>query len=160
MRAVASAMLALALLLGAAGASAVQPDEMLDDPALEVRARDISRSLRCVVCQNQTIDESDAELARDLRLLVRQRLLAGDSDRQVVDYAVSRYGDFILLRPPVKAQTYLLWFAPMLLIVGAGAVVWLYLARQRRLAEPLPLDPEEQARLAKVLDGREGDEVR
>ena len=160
MKALAAAVFGLALLLGAAGAPAVQPDEVLDDPALEARARAIGQNLRCVVCQNQTIDESDAELARDLRVLVRQRLLAGDSDRQVLNYAVSRYGDFVLLSPPVKDETFLLWFAPALLTVGASVGVWLYLRRQRRLAEPSPLDANERARLAKVLAGPDGDGAR
>ena len=97
-------------------AHAIQPDEVLADPALEARAREIGRELRCLVCQNQSIDDSDADLARDLRVLVRERLQAGDSDRQVVDYVVSRYGDFVLLRPPVKPATYALWFGPLLIL--------------------------------------------
>src|SRR3546814_8109266 len=102
-------LLVLSLLL-AAPALAVEPSEMLDDPVLEQRARDLSAEIRCVVCQNESIDSSNAEIARELRLLVRERLVAGDSDQQVLDYLVARYGDFVLLRPPMKPATYLLWF--------------------------------------------------
>ena len=111
--------LGLVLCLAAVSAGAVNPDEMLDDPALEARAREISKGLRCLVCQNQSIDDSDADLARDLRVLVRERLVSGDSDGQVIDYVVSRYGDFVRLRPPFKAPTYALWLGPAL-IGGAG----------------------------------------
>jgi cytochrome c-type biogenesis protein CcmH len=102
---------------GAGGAMAVQPDEVLPNPQLESRARDISAELRCLVCQNQSIDDSDAPLARDLRLLVRERLSAGDSDSQVVQFLVDRYGEFVLLRPRFSAATYLLWIAPLLIFL-------------------------------------------
>lgn len=103
---------------------AVEPNEILEDPSLEQRARVISKDLRCVVCQNETIDESNATLAQDMRRLVRQRVLAGDSNQEVLDYMVDRYGDFVLLRPQFKSQTYLLWFGPIvLLLVGAFVVV-------------------------------------
>ena len=108
--------LLLPLFLWAAAAQAVQPDEVLDDPVLEERARALSAEIRCVVCQNESIDTSNAPLARDLRLLVRARLEAGDSDQEVLDYLVARYGDFVLLRPPVRPSTYLLWFGPALLL--------------------------------------------
>ena len=110
----------LALLAAVQPALAVQPDEILADPALEARARVLSQELRCMVCQNQSIDDSDAPLARDLRLLVRERLTAGDSDRQVLDFLVQRYGDFVLLRPPFNWHTALLWLLGPLVLVGAG----------------------------------------
>ena len=117
------ASLIFLLTMGAAGA--VQPDEVLADPALEARAREIGAQLRCVVCQSQSIDDSDAPLARDLRLLVRERLLAGDSDDAVVDYVVDRYGDYVLLKPPMQTNTFFLWTAPALislLALGVGVV--------------------------------------
>src|ERR1700740_2219424 len=123
--------LALALLSWAAPARAVLPDEMLPDPALEARARGLSRELRCMVCQNQSIDDSDAPLARDLRILVRERLKAGDSDTQVLDFLVARYGEFVLLRPRFEWHTALLWLAP-LGILGAGALTLLLAVRRRR----------------------------
>ena len=115
--------LGLVLCLAAVSAGAVNPDEMLDDPALEARAREISKGLRCLVCQNQSIDDSDADLARDLRVLVRERLAAGDSDGQVIGYVVSRYGDFVLMRPPFKAATYALWLGPALIAGDRKSVV-------------------------------------
>ena len=111
-------VLALLIGLGVGPAGAVQPDEMLKDPQLESRAREISTELRCLVCQNQSIDDSDAPLARDLRLLVRERLSAGDSDSKVVEFLVDRYGDFVLLRPRLSAKTYALWIAPLLIFVA------------------------------------------
>ena len=111
---------------------AVQPDEILPDAKLEERARNLSRELRCMVCQNQSIDDSDAPLARDLRLLVRERLKAGDSDRQVMDFLTARYGDFVLLNPPLNAKTFLLWVLPAGLLVLGGIV--LVLAMRRRAA--------------------------
>ena len=143
--------------LASAPARAVRPDEMLADPALEARARAISQELRCLVCQNQSIDDSNADLAHDLRVLVRERLKAGDSDRQVVAYIVRRYGQFVLLKPPLEPATYLLWFSPaaILLLGAAGAVV--YLRRRRAAAETAPpLSEVEAARLAELL-GKEGE---
>ncbi|MGI8526240.1 MAG: cytochrome c-type biogenesis protein [Pseudolabrys sp.] len=132
-------------------ARAVQPDEMLKDAALEARAREVSHQLRCMVCQNQTIDDSDAPLARDLRLLVRERLTAGDSNRQVIDFLVSRYGEFVLLTPRLEWRTALLWAVPPGVVI-VGAVALLVLARLRRArpdhAEPAGLTAAEQARLA------------
>jgi cytochrome c-type biogenesis protein CcmH len=151
--------LGLVLCLAAVSAGAVNPDEMLDDPALEARAREISKGLRCLVCQNQSIDDSDANLARDLRVLVRERLVAGDSDGQVIDYVVSRYGDFVLMRPPFKAATYALWFGPAL-IGGLGilAVVAFYRRRTaagaRQGTAPPPLTEDEKRRLETLLDDR------
>jgi cytochrome c-type biogenesis protein CcmH len=145
------AALALATVL-AAPAIAVQPDEVLPDPRLETRARTISEGLRCLVCQNQSIDDSDAPLARDLRLLVRDRLKAGDSDADVEKYVVQRYGEFVLLRPVVAPHTMLLWFGPALVL--AAGILGLAFTRRRRPDPALPLSPAEQARLH-ALAGRE-----
>jgi cytochrome c-type biogenesis protein CcmH len=145
------AALALATVL-AAPAIAVQPDEVLPDPRLETRARTISEGLRCLVCQNQSIDDSDAPLARDLRLLVRDRLKAGDSDADVEKYVVQRYGEFVLLRPVVAPHTMLLWFGPALVL--AAGILGLAFTRRRRRDPALPLSPAEQARLH-ALAGRE-----
>lgn len=135
-------------------ARAVLPDEVLDDPLLEARARELSREIRCLVCQNESIDSSNAELARDLRILVRERLTAGDSDRQALDYLVARYGDYVLLRPPVKPATYLLWFGPALLLLLGGAVVVLYFRprHDRPVAAPAPLNEQERKRLEALLE--------
>ncbi len=149
-------LISLAVLLGmlVSPADAVQPDEILKDPALEARARKLSQELRCVVCQNQSIDDSNAPLAHDLRVLVRERLSAGDTDAQVLAYVTARYGDFVLLRPPFKSQTLLLWLAPVLLLVGA--IVFLARRRKPTAAEAAePLSPDEQRRLADIV--RAGD---
>ncbi len=129
---------------------AVQPDEQLADPVLEERARGISAELRCLICQNQSIDESDAPLARDLRILVRQRIQAGDSDDDVRDYLVARYGDFILLRPPFETGTVLLWLTPVLVLLAGAAVAAL---RGRRAPDPRRerLSDEEEEQLARIL---------
>ena len=146
-------------LAGAGPAHAVQPDEILADPALEARARSISAELRCLVCQNQSIDDSNAPLARDLRLLVRERLKANDTDQQVRDYIVERYGDFVLLKPPMNAETLLLWLTPILVLMGA---VWL--VRRSALGRvpdakvetvDAPLSAQERARLEKLLKSDE-----
>ena len=115
--------------IGAAPASAVQPDEILADQALEARARAISAGLRCLVCQNQSIDDSDAPLARDLRLIVRERLTAGDTDGEVVDFVVARYGQFVLLKPPFEPETLILWLTPLAVLGLAGFIVWRGLRR-------------------------------
>ena len=146
--------LALAILLLALPAhAAITPDEILADPALEERARGITKQLRCLVCQNQSIDDSSAPLARDLRLLVRERLKAGDSDAATLNFVVARYGDFVLLRPPVKATTWLLWFGPALLLLAGVAFLWMR-TRQRRVgpAPPAPLDAAEEKKLAELMD--------
>ena len=138
------------LALATTTAVAVQPDEMLSDPRLEARARALSRELRCMVCQNQSIDDSEAPLARDLRVLVRERLRAGDSDQKVLDFLVARYGEFVLLRPRLQWHTALLWFAPLVVFAG-GAVILIALAGRRRYSlESGSLSPEEQAKLAQL----------
>jgi cytochrome c-type biogenesis protein CcmH len=145
-------MLALVAALAlAAPARAVNPDEMLADPALEARARTLSQELRCLVCQNQSIDDSNADLAHDLRVLVRDRLKAGDSDAQVLAYLQARYGAFVLLKPPVERATWLLWFGPPLLVAGALGTVTALALRRRSAAAPVPLDPAERARLTTLL---------
>jgi cytochrome c-type biogenesis protein CcmH len=142
--------IALLPVLLAAPAHAVKPDEMLADPALEARARAISEGLRCMVCQNQSIDESDADLARDLRILVRDRLKAGDSDRQVVDYIVSRYGEFVLLKPRFDLRNALLWATPALLLV-IGGIVLVCSVRSRRKIDTQPLTETEETKLKSLL---------
>ena len=151
MRHLAALLLALGLALPAL---AVQPDEVLPDPVLEERARDISAGLRCIVCRNESIDESNAELARDLRLLVRERLVAGDSDEDVVAYIVDRYGEYVLLRPPMTGSTVALWLAaPVLLLLGLGLSV-AYVRRRSKAAAPVEADlsEEEAARLKEILN--------
>ncbi|MEQ8656164.1 MAG: cytochrome c-type biogenesis protein CcmH [Hyphomicrobiales bacterium] len=134
-------------------AFAVLPDEVLDDPVLEARARDLSAEIRCLVCQNESIDASNAQLARDLRILVRERLVEGDSNQEVLDFLVARYGDFVLLRPPVNQATVLLWFGPALVLLIAGTVIFLR-TRGRKTAVasvPAALSAEEKARLDALL---------
>lgn len=143
--------LALALALLASGSAfAVKPDEMLSDPALEARARSLSTGLRCMVCQNQSIDESDADLARDLRVLVRDRLKAGDSDKQVIDYVVSRYGEFVLLKPRFEWRNALLWGAPVLLLLVGGAFI-LRAVRRPKQVETAGLSADEKTKLDVIL---------
>ena len=137
----------------AAPARAVQPDEMLPDPRLEQRARALSQHLRCMVCQNQSIDDSEAPLAKDLRLLVRERLKAGDSDPQVIDYMVARYGDFVLLKPRFSWQTGVLWLTPAIVLLVGGFGLLIALRRRRSLAAaaaPPPLTPAEEQKLAEL----------
>jgi len=148
----------LALLLGllcATQALAVLPSEQLDDPALEARARDISRELRCQVCQNQSIDDSNAPLAADLRRLVRERLKAGDSDAQVFAYLTQRYGDYVLLKPPLRTDTLLLWFGPLAVLLLAGTAIFLAI-RRGRVRTAAPLAPEEEQRLVALLEKERG----
>lgn len=142
----------LALTAGMTPAWAVRPDEMLSDPALEARARALSRELRCLVCQNESIDDSNADLAKDLRILVRKRLVAGDTDRQVIDFIVSRYGEFVLLKPRLEMRTLLLWAFPFaVLAIGAG---FLAFSRRRTAETQRPLTLEEERRLAEILEKR------
>ena len=143
-------------------AHAVQPDEVLPDAALEARARALSKELRCMVCQNQSIDDSDAPLARDLRMLVRERLKAGDSDRQVVDFLVARYGEFVLLKPRLHWHTALLWLGPPATLLGGALALFLVARRRSRrgltdVAKPDGgnLTPAEEARLARLMNARE-----
>lgn len=145
-----SALLGLALAFAAPmAAHAVQPDEILPDPGLEHRAREISGGVRCMVCQNENIDDSNAPLARDLRLLVRERLKKGDSDDQVRDYLVARYGDFVLLKPPLRPYTLILWITPALVLLGAAAFT-IARARARKPAPVTALTEAERAELARI----------
>ena len=149
------ALLVLLLGLAAAPVAAVQPDEVLPDRALEARARELSRELRCMVCQNQSIDDSDAPLARDLRVLVRERLKAGDSDKQVLDFLTARYGDFVLLRPRFTWSTALLWLMPAVFVMIGAISLVVVLRRRRSEAQAEPqLTPAEQARLADLVGGQ------
>jgi len=146
-------LFALMLACVSAGpALAVQPHEVLDDPALETRARDLSTGLRCLVCQNQSIDDSDAPLAKDLRVLVRERLKAGDSDAEIIDYVVARYGEFVLLKPRLSPHTWLLWFATPLVLLGALAAIGLGYRRRKSAAEASkPLTANEKRRLKRLV---------
>jgi cytochrome c-type biogenesis protein CcmH len=152
-RALVAAVVAFVTIAEPAGA--VQPDEVLNDTRLEQRARDISAGLRCLVCQNQSIDDSDAPLAKDLRVLVRQRLTRGDTDAEVRDFVVQRYGEFVLLKPVFSAHTALLWLAPLLVLAAGGLGVARAL-RRRAPAETAALTPEERAAIDAVLRGRNG----
>ena len=151
------AVLTCLLLLAPLAARAVQPDEIMTDPRLEARARALSAQLRCLVCQNESIDESHADLARDLRVLVRERLQAGDSDDQIRAFLVRRYGDFILLKPPFKLETWLLWGAPFLILLAGGGIIFVARRRQKSLApaNSLSLSEAERAKLEAML-GEEG----
>jgi cytochrome c-type biogenesis protein CcmH len=141
-------------------AHAVQPDEVLKDPALEARARELSKVIRCLVCQNQSIDDSNADLARDLRVLVRERLTQGESNDQVMDYLVKRYGDFVLLRPPVKASTYLLWYGPIIIFVlGAlGLIIFFRARRAVPVTTTAALSETEQEQIDELLGSKNGDD--
>jgi cytochrome c-type biogenesis protein CcmH len=148
------------LLLFPLAAHALTPGEMLADPALEARARAITMELRCLVCQNQSIDDSDASLAKDLRVLVREKLKEGMSDAQVREYVHSRYGDFVLLRPPVKPGTLLLWSAPLIALLAGAAAVWMAARRSREVvaAPPAELTAEERTRLEALGVARRSEE--
>jgi cytochrome c-type biogenesis protein CcmH len=149
-------LVAVTVMMGLPAAYAVQPDEIMADPAKELRARDLSRELRCMVCQNQSIDDSEAPLARDLRLLVRERIAAGDSDAQVIDFLVARYGEFVLLKPRVNQHTLLLWLVPPLALLGGGFALWRYSRRRPKSGEDsdesvVRLTADEQARLERLM---------
>jgi cytochrome c-type biogenesis protein CcmH len=148
------ALIAAAALALAGSARAVTPDEQLADPKLEARARALSQELRCVVCQNQSIDDSAAPLAHDLRVILRERLAAGDSDKQAVDYLVRRYGDFVLLRPPFQADTVALWLGPLAVLLLGGTGAALYMRGRARAAEA-PLSAAEEAQAARLMAGRD-----
>ena len=146
----------LMVALAAPAAHAVQPDEIMSDPAKESRARELSRELRCMVCQNQSIDDSDAPLARDLRLLVRERIASGDSDSQVIDFLVARYGEFVLLKPRFNSRTLLLWLLPPLALAGGGLALWANMRRRsgsgaREDESLVRLTADEEARLERLI---------
>ena len=150
------AMALLVTSLGMSAALAVQPDEIMADPVREARARDLSRELRCMVCQNQSIDDSEAPLARDLRILVRERIAAGDSDAQVIDFLVARYGEFVLLKPRLERQTLLLWLLPPLALAAGGLALWRNSRRRSKSAaaeaqSPPKLTADEEARLRALI---------
>jgi cytochrome c-type biogenesis protein CcmH len=157
MRKLITASIVLVLtVFAASNVQAVQPDEIMSDPVKELRARDLSRELRCMVCQNQSIDDSDAPLARDLRLLVRERIAAGDSDAQVIDFLVARYGEFVLLKPRLERHTLLLWLLPPLALAGGGLALWVCSRRRSKsgTAEDqslFHLTAEEEARLERLI---------
>ena len=156
MRKLLASVFVVAMMAGCPSAYAVQPDEIMSDPVKEARARDLSRELRCMVCQNQSIDDSDAPLARDLRLLVRERIGSGDSDSQVMDFLVARYGEFVLLKPRFTPQTLLLWLLPPLVLAGGGLAIWVFSRRRSKAsgtADPsmLYLTEEEEARLERLI---------
>jgi cytochrome c-type biogenesis protein CcmH len=149
-------MFAMSVMVGSPVAYAVQPDEIMSDPAKESRARDLSRELRCMVCQNQSIDDSEAPLARDLRLLVRERIAAGDSNAQVLDFLVARYGEFVLLKPRLEPHTLLLWLLPPLALAGGGLALWAHSRRRSKSAaaedqSAFKLTAEEEARLEQLI---------
>ena len=153
-RTLTAVLFAAGMLIGTP-ADALRPDEVLPDPVQENRAREIGRELRCLVCQNQSIDDSDADLARDLRLLVRERIRAGDSNEQIVRFMQARYGDFVLLRPPVRPDTYLLWFGPLLLVLlGAGGILLYFRGRRSSAMLPTPLSEAERRQVDELLDER------
>jgi cytochrome c-type biogenesis protein CcmH len=145
-------IIVLSLMLQLSPASAVEPDEILTDPALESRARALSAGFRCLVCQNQSIDDSDAPLARDLRLLIRERIQSGDTDNEVRNYVVSRYGDFVLLRPPFGSRTLILWLSPFLLLLAA--VLFMLFRRRLSPGSDLPLTESEEQRLRDLTSPR------
>jgi cytochrome c-type biogenesis protein CcmH len=150
------ALILLGLLPAVAGAAlAIQPSEMLADKKLEARARAVDQELRCLVCQNENIDDSDADLAHDLRVLVRKRLVAGDSNDQVKQYIVARYGNYVLLKPPFDAETYLLWLGPAMLLIAGAGVAFVFFRRHSATAAPQPLSPEEAERLAALMGDKE-----
>ena len=153
-RAVKFALL-LYLLLAPAASFAVTPDEMLRDPKLEARARDLSAQLRCMVCQNESIDESNASLARDIRLVVREKISAGDSDEAILAFLVKRYGDFILLKPPLKIETFLLWGAPVLVLLAGGTAIFFGLRRRKVDTKASALTEAEAEKLAALVGNEE-----
>jgi cytochrome c-type biogenesis protein CcmH len=144
----------LVIALSFSAAHAVQPDEVMADPAKEARARNLSRELRCMVCQNQSIDDSEAPLARDLRLLVRERIAAGDTDSQVIDFLVARYGEFVLLKPRVERETVLLWAVPPFALIAGAIALWMQARRRATSASAQPpLTADEEKRLSQLVAG-------
>jgi cytochrome c-type biogenesis protein CcmH len=145
------AVLMLVTFVPSAPSIAVEPNEILANPGLESRARALSKHIRCLVCQNESIDSSNASLAKDLRVIVRERLVAGDRDTQVLDFLVARYGDYILLKPPVKPTTYVLWYSPGVLMALGFLAVIVFLARRRKIVRPDPLNAAETARMVQLM---------
>ena len=145
-------LLLILTLVVATPSLAVEPNEVLDDPVLEERARDLSKNLRCLVCRNESIDESNAELARDLRLLVRERLVAGDTDEETIDFIVARYGEYVLLTPRATGSTLILWIAGPIMLLAALAIAALYIRRRRPESAHDGLTDDEKARLSELLD--------
>lgn len=157
MRHVAAASFGLLVLLFALSAGAVQPDEMLKNPALEARAQALSKQIRCLVCQNESIDDSEASLAHDLRVLIRKQILEGRSNAQIKDFLVKRYGTFVLLKPPFQASTLVLWLGPLVVLLAGAAGLAIYFRNRRRNAVPAdPLSPKELARVEQLLHGGDG----
>lgn len=157
MRRFALCLLAFAV-LAASPAFAVQPDEIMPNPANETRARNLSKELRCMVCQNQSIDDSDAPLARDLRLLVRERIATGESDKQVLDFLVARYGEFVLLKPRFEPHTLLLWLLTPLVLIGGAAALWWHNRRRNRGSDSnaaMKLSADEEARIEQLLQAHD-----
>ena len=149
-------MLILAIIVSIPlNASAVEPSEILQNPQLELRARNLSQNIRCLVCQNQSIDDSNASLARDLRKIVREQLVSGASDSEIYEFLIARYGDFILLRPPVKATTYILWYGPLFIFFAGLCLSVLFLIRRKRVLPEEPLSPEEREELSSLISGKE-----
>jgi len=142
----------LCLICLSAPSLAVQPDEVLEDPALEARARALSQDLRCVVCQNENIDSSNAPLARDLRIVVRERLVAGDSDEEVLDYVVARYGEFVLFRPRFEGRNIVLWLTPLLAVLLGAGLLFVFFRNNSALKKVEPLSAEEQSKLKKIME--------
>ncbi len=153
MKSFAAIALILALSLFAGNARAVMPDEVLADPVLEARARNLSQDLRCLVCQNQSIDDSSAPLAKDLRVIVRERLTAGDTDEQVIDYLVARYGNYVLLKPPFQGDTLFLWIGPAVFLIAAAGICALYFRARKRNEDEIavPLTEGERQQLDEVV---------
>ena len=149
-------MLTLAIIVSLPlNAPAVEPSEILQNPQLEARARNLSQNIRCLVCQNQSIDDSNASLAKDLRKIVREQLVSGASDNEIYDFLIARYGDFVLLRPPIKVTTYLLWYGPLFIFFAGLLLSVLFLIRRKRIMPEEPLSPEEQEELSSLISGKE-----
>ena len=149
-------MLTLAIILSLPlNAPAIEPSEILQNPQLEARARNLSRNIRCLVCQNQSIDDSNASLAKDLRKIVREQLVSGASDNEIYDFLIARYGDFVLLRPPIKVTTYVLWYGPLFIFFAGLLLSVLFLIRRKRIMPEEPLSPEEQEELSSLINREE-----
>ena len=149
-------MLTLAIIVSLPlNAPAIEPSEILQNPQLEARARNLSQNIRCLVCQNQSIDDSNASLAKDLRKIVREQLVSGASDNEIYDFLIARYGDFVLLRPPIKVTTYVLWYGPLFIFFAGLLLSVLFLIRRKRIMPEEPLSPEEQEELSSLINREE-----